>query len=120
MTTISFAGDWALDVDVTILRPVVVDNRYGSSERSWESPAQTVTRGLLQQSSSQETHSETRDEVRVQALLFLPAGTQIASADRVMVAGQTWFVSGAPLRPGRPGQPEHHVECQIVLIWDGA
>lgn len=85
---------------VTVKRASATTDTYGNATTSWASPTTVATvRGRLVQTSSSESPTTDRDAVRTTARLYLPAGTDLRSRDRVTLSGKTWEVSGDPWTP---------------------
>lgn len=105
-----------LSTPVTILRATRVTDRYGRDSLDWSSPDRIDTTGYLHQQSALERTAD-RDTQSAQALLFLPAGTDITGRDRVQIAGHTWGVTGPPDHVMAAGSAtEHHVEVSLRYV----
>lgn len=108
--------DELLTTPVTILRAQRVADRYGRDTLDWTAPDRVDTTGYLHQESGLEKTAD-RDTQSAQAVLYLPAGTDVTGRDRVEVAGHTWGITGPPDRVIPPGSSvEHHVEVSLRYV----
>lgn len=90
--------DFSRGEDVTILSAPLVTDEYGtaSAERDWASAQSTVVRAVIAARSSSEVDNPGRTAVIVGLSVYLPAGTVLTSADRLLVRGETYEVEGEP------------------------
>ncbi len=98
-----------------IIRPLRVDNGYGSKDLDYDSGTQTAVKGWLHQLAESEQQSATRDAEVSTHVLRVPVGTDIASQDRVVISGQVFEVDGPPARAWRPGG-EHHTRVSLKYV----
>lgn len=101
--------------DVTVVRPASTTNRYHNAVADWDNATETATKGWIAQSSSSEPTSAGRDPEVTFWHLYLPVGTDIVAADRVVVDDVTYEVVGPPNRAHTP-LAEHHVEATVRLV----
>lgn len=105
-----------LTTPVTILRAQPVTDRYGRDTLDWSTPDRTDTVGYLHQETGAEKTAD-RDTQSAQAVLYLPADTDITGRDRVEVAGHVWGVTGPPDHVIPPGSSaEHHLEVSLRYV----
>lgn len=105
---------------VTIQRATAATDRYGATVDSWTAPTQTEVHGCL---FAPKVSAETRENGRQAEIgggdLYLPAGTDIAATDRVVVRGDTYTVNAGPAawKSGYtfPGDRGVHVELRRVV-----
>ena len=83
---------------VTVLTPATVTNRYGRTtvEPTWDDPAATAVAGCLFAPQSTSEDHDGRTTVLVGARLYMPTGTAVAAADRIVIRGVTYEVDGEP------------------------
>jgi hypothetical protein len=89
---------------------------YNSRVRDWDNATQTVTEAIVQPVSSSELLESTgaRDQVTTRYKVWLPAGTAISSADRLMWGEQLLVVDGDPqVWNDIFGNPDH---VQVLVI----
>lgn len=96
---------------VTIVHPVVAEDRNGARQVSWSGATTTTSRGWLSQVDASEDIVH-RDGELTRWVLFLPAGTDITAQDRVTIDGATFEVD-APPHPAWSPRGEHHLEVQL-------
>ena len=109
-------GPELLATPVTILRAKRATDRYGRDTLDWSDPDRIDTTGYLHQESGLERTAD-RDTQTAQAVLYLPAGTDITGRDRVEMAGHLWGVTGPPDHVTPPGSTvEHHIEVSLRYV----
>lgn len=81
---------------VTIKRPASTTNRYGSSQTNWASTTDTTVSGCLFAPQSTSEDNDGRTATIVGARLFMPAGTDVESSDRIVIRTETYEVDGDP------------------------
>ena len=83
---------------VTIYTPDTGTNRYGRTtvDGTWASPTETVVTGCLFAPQSTSEDNDGRTAVLIGARLYLPTGTTITAADRVLIRGTVYELDGEP------------------------
>lgn len=97
--------------DVTVVRAGDDTDRYGNTARDWSTATSTATKAWVHQ----QTGSEVLDGRDAQVsgwVCYLPAGTVVDGADRIVWGALTFEVDGPPTRAWTP-QGEHHVEARL-------
>lgn len=102
---------------VTILTPAPDEDIYGDDIDDWANAQEAETTGWLHEINGTEALGN-RDTVIGAARLFLPADTTITALDRVVVAGRTYEVDGAP-RTSRTREGAHHLEVELRCVEQG-
>lgn len=106
---------------ITIVRPVITTDRYGSDSLDYVTGARTVVeRVSVQPRSSVEVSADARDMVTTGWRIYSRSGTDldIQPTDRVEWAARTLEVVGEVARwphPTRPGAV-HHVEVDVQKV----
>lgn len=103
-----------LTQQVTIERRTFADeDAYGNT--TLETSATYTVRGYLEQTDSTEV-TVGRETVVSNWRAVFPAGTSLDAGDRVVYAGQTFEVIGAPARLWNPRtRAEQHVEVRLAV-----
>jgi hypothetical protein len=102
---------------ITVLKPGRVQDRYGNTISSWESPTGHPTHGILYMTAARED-VKYRDAEVGQYSLLLPAGAHIDHHDRVVCRGNRYEVTGVQPR-GALGRVHHlSVRLRKVEGWD--
>jgi hypothetical protein len=100
---------------VVILRGKPAQDRYGS-RLSFDDPDRITTVGFLQPGKAAERVGG-RDTQSADAVVVLPAGTDVTGRDRLEIGGHTWHALGPPTRAVRAGQPGvHHIEVELRYV----
>lgn len=100
---------------VTIVTSGSTNSRYNDEAPDWDNPISSVDAlGWLTQTSSAEQIGG-RDVVVTVDRLFLPAGTAVTVADRVVSEGRIYAVDGDPHVAQSP-RGAHHVEVELRLV----
>ena len=106
---------------ITIVRPLVTRDRYGSDVLDYTAGTRILVSGVcVQPRSSTETTTDARDMVTTGWRIYTPAGMDldVTPTDRIEWAGRTCEVLGDIARwphPVRPGHV-HHVEVDVQKV----
>ncbi len=102
-----------------IERAGATTDRYGNTVKNWAAASSDELFGWVTQTGSSEIGDQREGQVSTWRA-FMPAGTDIAGADRVVWVGEdadtTFEVVGPPARPWAPRSGEHHVEVDLRVV----
>ena len=106
---------------VTIVRPVVTQDRYGSDVLDYDAGKRTTVTGVcVQPRSSAEATGDARDMVTTGWRIYTPAGMDldVEPTDRIEWAGRTCEVVGEIARWPHPIRPRevHHCEVDVQKV----
>lgn len=106
---------------ITLVRPQVTQDRYGSDVLDYAAGTRTVVTGVsVQPRTSTEANSDARDMVTTGWRIYTPAGMDldVTPTDRIEWAGRALEVIGEVARwphPIRPGAV-HHCEIDVQKV----
>lgn len=101
---------------VVIVRPGTVADRYGDSHPDWTAATRTTVTGAVVSPFAATENVVDRDMLLTNLRLILPAGTDIAAADHVECAGDTYEVDGEPARWADDLGVPDHVEALLKRV----
>lgn len=99
---------------VTIHRPAAATDAYGDPSVDWNDSTSTTSAAWVQPRTSSEDN-DNRAAISSGWMVFLPDGTDVHAADRVVWDGRTYEVDGEPAVLWNPSGP-HHVEAPLKRI----
>ena len=103
---------------VTVRRAPLVDSR-GTKVRDWSAYVEhEVTGCSVQPASSATAWTDQRQPVTYDAVLYAPPGADVEDGDRIVYAGATYAVDGAPMPWASPTGAIDHVQANLVT-WRG-
>lgn len=107
---------WCNDT-ITILRPTMVSSR-GTYVPDWSKPTETSVPGCSVQTGTTGEDRDGRTSTALLGTVYLPPGTDVQAGDRIVFAGTTYEVQGAPMAWGSPTGRVSHVQARIA-VWRG-
>lgn len=100
--------------DVVIVTPATEADRYGGTDKRWDTATETTVKGWV----SQQSRSEVVDGREAQVsgwVLFLHPTATITGKDRVEWEGITFEVDGPP-NPAYSPRGLHHYEVPLRVV----
>lgn len=88
---------------VTVLVAPLVTAGYGRRVRDWDSAVSTALPGVTVDMDRASRSRDGKDQTVTQATAFLPRGATVPEGARLVWAGRTWEVDGAPADPEGAG-----------------
>ena len=102
---------------VTVIRAALVSDGKGGQRRDWTSTTATSSSAWVQPVSSTED-TDGQERVVARWRIFLPAGADVLSTDRIGFSGDTYFVDGE-VQPWDSGTGPHHAEAFLRRVDGG-
>lgn len=100
--------------DVTILTPTDEANRYGGTDKRWDTATESTVKGWV----AQQSRSEVTDGREAQVsgwVLYLDPDATVTGRDRVVWEGTTFEVDGPP-NPAWSPRGLHHYEVPLRVV----
>ena len=104
-----------MTMPMTIERAGSAKDRYGNANIDWTNPTSTPVLGWYDANVKRFQHEDgrVRDEAASDGIVYLPAGTDVLSTDRLLIGTDRYEVFGVPAVIQRPGWGVHHVEIRV-------
>lgn len=99
---------------VSVIRAPLVSDGKGGQRRDWPNATASSSSAWVQPVSSTED-TDGQDRIVARWRIFLPAGSDVLSTDRIGHAGDTYFVDGEVQAWDSAGGP-HHAEAFLRRV----
>lgn len=103
-----------MSIPAVIRRPADAESRYGDRIKDWSAATDTPAMCWFSRITARES-LDLREADVARWRCYFAAGTAISTADRVVIDGEEYEVSGPPNRARRP-QGHHHVEVELLRV----
>lgn len=100
---------------LTRLRAPLVQGYANNYEADWGNPDRLVLKGSAQAQSSSET-TQANDQVVTTYRVFLDGAPDVVATDRMEFDGETYEITGQPLKQPSPFGGINHTELIMTLV----